>query len=229
MSPRSVLVVGASTAFALLVGCSSNDALPPASGTSSGSPGASNASSGATGPDGGADAAASDGDASSSRRFEITSTAFAANAAIPVAQSCDAAGGASAAQSPPLAWVNAPTGTQSFAVVMTDLSLTTSSNFHWVIYDMPATATGLTANVAAQASITMPFAAKQSKASFGTAYGYYPPCPPSGTTHRYELKLYAVSVAHVSPLDATNPESVELAIQGNLVATTQLVGTYHRP
>src|SRR5258706_11421571 len=46
--------------------------------------------------------------------------------------------------SPALAWADAPTGTQSFALQVYDPDAPTGSGFwHWAIYDIPADATGL--------------------------------------------------------------------------------------
>ena len=71
----------------------------------------------------------------------LTSPAFVAGGAIPAANTCSGVN-----TSPQLTWTGAPSGTLSFAVVLTDLSLTPHL-VHWVIYDIPAGATGLPADV----------------------------------------------------------------------------------
>src|ERR1017187_1238603 len=49
--------------------------------------------------------------------------------------------------SPAIAWANAPSGTQSFFLNMHDMDLarnkTTDDQAHWVLWNIPATATGL--------------------------------------------------------------------------------------
>src|ERR1700754_4827097 len=49
--------------------------------------------------------------------------------------------------SPPLTWSNPPAGTQSFVVHMHDMELarnkTTDDQVHWLVWNIPGTATGL--------------------------------------------------------------------------------------
>src|SRR5581483_10614308 len=49
--------------------------------------------------------------------------------------------------SPPMSWANVPAGTQSFFLNMHDMDLarnkTTEDQAHWVLWNIPATATGL--------------------------------------------------------------------------------------
>src|ERR1043166_1668423 len=81
------------------------------------------------------DAAAQDG--TTGGGLHITTSAFADGNPIPAVHTCSGAN-----TSPPLGWTGAPSGTQSFAVVLTDLSLNPVL-VHWVIYDIPGTAMGL--------------------------------------------------------------------------------------
>jgi Raf kinase inhibitor-like YbhB/YbcL family protein len=56
--------------------------------------------------------------------------------------------------------------------------------------------------------------------------GYGGPCPPSGT-HRYFFKLYALdNVTEIEP-GATKKQLLE-AMEGHILAQTQLMGTYRR-
>ena len=49
--------------------------------------------------------------------------------------------------SPQLSWKNAPAGTKSFAITMYDPDAPTGSGWwHWVMFDIPANATGIPAN-----------------------------------------------------------------------------------
>ena len=64
---------------------------------------------------------------------------------------------------------------------------------HWAVWDLPATTTGLPASFPGGA-ISEPAGAKQ--AGFGTPPGYFG----SGACgHVYELRIYALSVAALSP------------------------------
>ena len=73
----------------------------------------------------------------------LRSPAFAAGAAIPAEYTCDGAN-----HSPPLEWSGAPAGTRSFAFIMDDPDAPDPKApkmtwVHWILYDMPASATGL--------------------------------------------------------------------------------------
>jgi len=155
----------------------------------------------------------------------VTSAAFTAGAFIPDVHSCDGAGA-----SIPLAWTGAPNGTQSYAVVMRDLSLPGTGNYHWVLWDIPATTTSLPQGIAKQASPPTPAGSKQTAWSFGPSVGYGHMCPPSGTTHDYELSVYAFSVTNLPPAgDPSSPNQVDAIIQTYKTAAGSIVGKYTRP
>jgi len=132
----------------------------------------------------------------------LTSTAFAEGGAIPVANTCKGAN-----TSPPLSWSGAPSGTNSFALVLTDLSLMPPL-VHWVIYDIPPTATGLPAgveNVYAPGNVS---AAHQTVSVHAPTIGYYGPCPPA--VHNYQFAIYALDTAPLPGASAatTRPEAI---------------------
>jgi Raf kinase inhibitor-like YbhB/YbcL family protein len=156
--------------------------------------------------------------------MSLTSTAFKEGGAIPAAHSCDAPGGTG--KSIPLTWSGAPTGTQSFAVVMRDLSLAGSGNYHWVIWDIPAATTSLDEGIPNEAAPATPAGAKQTHWSFGEQFGYGHMCPPNGT-HDYELVVYAFTAATLPPAaDPTSPNDVDAVIQANKTASASLTGKY---
>src|SRR5512143_622560 len=73
----------------------------------------------------------------------LTSSAFRPNGAIPTRYTCEGDD-----VSPPLAWKGAPRGTKSFVLVVDDPdapdpAAPKTTWVHWVLYDLPATATGL--------------------------------------------------------------------------------------
>ena len=106
--------------------------------------------------------------------------------AIATVNTCDGAN-----TSPALAWRNAPAGTMSFAVVLTDK---TNGLVHSVIYDIPSTATGLPANVEkTYAPANVPGA--HQTAAYNGNRGYAGPCPPAGTPHTYEFAVHALNAA----------------------------------
>ncbi len=106
--------------------------------------------------------------------------------------------------SPELHWTGAPPGTKSFAVVLFDA---TFGQAHWAIWNIPADATSLAANVPQDtATPATPPGSHQANANFATtsADGYFGPHIPCNV---FELQLYALSV---SPFTPQAPESAVL-------------------
>jgi Raf kinase inhibitor-like YbhB/YbcL family protein len=94
--------------------------------------------------------------------------------------------------SPELLWENAPAGTQYYAVTMYDKDAPTGSGFwHWVVFNIPASTTGLKANAGDVSKGLAPKEAVQSVTDFGKA-GYGGPCPPPGEPHQYLITVYAL-------------------------------------
>ncbi len=142
----------------------------------------------------------------------ITSAAFEEGGAIPPRHSCDGDD-----VSPPLSWAEGPPGTAAFAVVVTDPDA--GGFVHWGLANIPADTTELQEG-AGGAGIGV-----ESQNSFGRS-GWSGPCPPSGT-HRYEFSVYAL--AEELDLSAEpSPDELLRAMDGKVIATGRLVGTYRR-
>ncbi|MGE5625457.1 MAG: YbhB/YbcL family Raf kinase inhibitor-like protein [Bacillota bacterium] len=148
--------------------------------------------------------------------FKLVSSAFQDHAAMDKRFSCQ--GGDI---SPPLAWVGAPTGTKSFALVMDDPDAPMGTWVHWVVYGLPASVNAL----AEGAAKSMPTGSRDGKNSWGKA-GYGGPCPPSGT-HRYFHKLYALDTL-LPDLHKPDKAALEAAMKGHVLAEAELVGTYQK-
>lgn len=107
--------------------------------------------------------------------------------------------------SPAFAWSNPPAGTKSYALQMHDPDAPTGSGFwHWVIYNIPVSATSL-AQGAGNAPARLPapaFGGHTDFADTGATGGngnYGGPCPPAGDApHRYVFTLYALAVDDVA-------------------------------
>ena len=103
--------------------------------------------------------------------------------------------------SPELQWSNIPAGTQSLALQVYDPDAPTGSGFwHWAIYNIPPTTTGL-AQGAGNSPATLPAGAFGGNTDFldtgatGVNGNYGGPCPPAGDApHRYIFTLFAVGV-----------------------------------
>jgi Raf kinase inhibitor-like YbhB/YbcL family protein len=165
--------------------------------------------------------------------FTLSSTAFADGGQIPV-QFTAAAQGVAPGQgtSPPLTWSNPPAGTKSFLLHMHDLDVTrnrtTDDQLHWLVWNIPATATGLPQGVPRGSRLAD--GAYQISATGAMYRG--PGAPASGPPHHYVLELYALdSVMDVHPaLDAlTARMQVLAAIQGHILGKAVYVGLFHRP
>jgi len=152
----------------------------------------------------------------------ITSSAFAANAAMPSLYTCEGKD-----ISPPLAWSGAPAGTKRFVLIVDDPDAPDPAApkmtwVHWVLYDIPATASRLPEAVK---SAALPAGTREGINDFKrTRYGG--PCPPVGR-HRYFHKLYALDVL-LPDLNRPDKVAVEKAMQGHVLAEAALIGTYQR-
>lgn len=106
--------------------------------------------------------------------------------------------------SPAIEWRNIPAGTKSLSLQVHDPDAPTGSGFwHWGVYNIPVTATGL-AQGAGNSPDTLPAPAFGGATDFldtgatGTNGNYGGPCPPEGDKpHRYNFTLYALAVDDV--------------------------------
>jgi len=125
--------------------------------------------------------------------------------------------------SPPLSWSGAPAATRTFALVCEDPDAPRGNWVHWVVYDLPVSAAGLPEAVAPARNL--PAGGAQGKNDFGRL-GWGGPAPPSGT-HRYFFRLYACDGPLGLPPGASAAE-LRHAMEGRVVATAELMGTYSR-
>ena len=103
--------------------------------------------------------------------------------------------------SPALEWRNVPAGTKSLALQVYDPDAPTGSGFwHWAVYNIPPTATGLPQGTG-NAADRLPAGAFGGNTDFldtgatGGNGNYGGPCPPTGDKpHRYVFTLYALAV-----------------------------------
>ena len=106
--------------------------------------------------------------------------------------------------SPPFTWGTGPAGTMSYAITMFDLSI---GNPHFAMWDIPATATGLPANIP-----HMPMPGAPAPAGMRqTNSGFQGPGGPN--MNMYELRLWALKVAQLP-----NPGNNAGAIRTRLLA-----------
>jgi Raf kinase inhibitor-like YbhB/YbcL family protein len=147
----------------------------------------------------------------------LSSAAFADGQPIPDKYTCHGQD-----ISPPLQWSGAPSQTKSIALTCEDPDAPSGTFTHWVIFDVPATATSLSEDVSKSA--TLPNGSEQGKNSFGNT-GYNGPCPPGGKTHHYIFKIYALDAPITLDADAAREDLIN-AMTGHVVAQGKLTGTY---
>lgn len=150
----------------------------------------------------------------------LKSAAFQANGDIPREYTCD--GGDA---SPPLEWSGAPADTKSFALIVDDPDAPDPkapkmTYVHWVLYDIPASATALP-----KGGKSLPTGTREGVNDWKRT-GYGGPCPPIGR-HRYFHKLYALDT-QLGDLGRVTKADLERAMRGHVLAQAELVGTYQR-
>jgi Raf kinase inhibitor-like YbhB/YbcL family protein len=149
----------------------------------------------------------------------IKSSAFQPGAAIPARFTGDGAN-----VSPPLTWSGVPSDAKSLALICDDPDAPAGTWVHWVLYELPATASDLPEKVPASEALSNN--AKQGKNDF-QKIGYGGPAPPPGKPHRYYFKLYALDIDPGLKAGATKQELLH-AMKGHVLGEGQLMGTYQR-
>jgi Raf kinase inhibitor-like YbhB/YbcL family protein len=157
-------------------------------------------------------------EAESPMTIQLTSDAFSDGQPIPPEYTCT---GSNASLS--LKWSGAPAVAKSFVVICEDKDAP-SGFIHWVVYDIPVSATGLPKQLPTDQSLDN--GAKQGMNDYDRI-GYAGPCPPVGT-HRYVFHVYAADILPDVIAPATGND-VDKAIKGHILAQGQLIGTYKRP
>jgi Raf kinase inhibitor-like YbhB/YbcL family protein len=152
----------------------------------------------------------------------LTSPSFKAGGEIPGRYTCQGED-----VSPPLSWSGLPSGTRSLALIVDDPDAPDPSApkktwAHWIVYDLPATATGLPEGASGP---SLPSGARVVENDFGNeAWGG--PCPPVGR-HRYFFKLYALDTT-LPPEGVATKAALEKAMKGHVLGEAQLMGTYEK-
>jgi hypothetical protein len=163
----------------------------------------------------------------------LTVSGFADGGEIPVKFSQAAPGAAPGeGTSPALSWTNVPAGTQSFVLNMRDMDVarnkTTDDQAHWVVCNIPATATGMTEGQPKGAKL--PDGSYQISATGQVYRG--PGAPATGPRHHYMFEIYALDTKlTVEPTqDAFETRAnVMKAMQGHVLGKAVYGGLFKRP
>jgi Raf kinase inhibitor-like YbhB/YbcL family protein len=163
----------------------------------------------------------------------MTVAGFADGGQIPVKYSQAAPGVAPGeGLSPAISWSNVPSGTQSFVLNMHDMDVarnrTTDDQAHWVVWNIPATATGLPEGV--QKGGRLADGSSQISATGEMYRG--PGAPANGPMHHYTFEVFALDTKlDVTPgTDAFDTRAnVMKAMQGHILGKAVYGGLFRRP
>jgi phosphatidylethanolamine-binding protein (PEBP) family uncharacterized protein len=155
--------------------------------------------------------------ASCSSSFTVSSTAALAGGSLPATFTCDGAG-----VTMPLAWSNAPAGTAGFAVQMTTLPGDGSTHWSWVLYDVPATATGLAMASSGVGTLGLPDGAPSP--------AYSAPCSqgPGNKTYTFTVTALSAQPTFSVPASQVTGQVLATAIAPLTLASASLDVGYAR-
>jgi hypothetical protein len=150
----------------------------------------------------------------------LRSPAFTEGSGIPTVHTCEGAD-----SSPALEWSGVPASAKSLALVVDDPDAPDPKApkmtwVHWVLYDVPASATGLAEGVK-----SLPAGTREGVNDWHRT-GYGGPCPPIGR-HRYFFKLYALD-RMLGDLGSPTKARLQEAMEGHVLAQGELMGTYEK-
>ena len=156
--------------------------------------------------------------------LQLSSPSFQPNGPIPIAVSAYGKN-----VSPALAWSAGPAATKAYVLIVQDPdSETPLPATHWLIYNIPATASGLPPRMRNAAEPTNPLGALQGW-NFHDSIGYTGPRPPVGDPpHHYHFQLFALNRPLRLGGGARLPQVLR-AMSGHVLARGELVGTYAQP
>ena len=134
------------------------------------------------------------------------------------------------AVSPKLEWTHVPPGTVSFALILHDpdaaLQRKTDDVLHWMIFNIPGSATELPGGVpAGQAELSD--GAIQAKNLRGMPGFMGPGAPAAGPYHHYTFELFALDTKLSLGPDATRADVLN-AMNGHILGKGVLVCRFHR-
>ncbi len=158
--------------------------------------------------------------------------------------------------SPQLTWTGVPDGTKSLALSVFDPDARQGQGFwHWLVYNIPASAMGLeagaggnavmTAATSAATSATSTYGSSAASAALPTGalpdgavngangtgrVGYTGPCPPAAdAAHHYVFTLYALDVDSISLPEGATGATLPAAVEGHTLGTATLTALYAAP
>jgi Raf kinase inhibitor-like YbhB/YbcL family protein len=139
-------------------------------------------------------------------------------AALPDVYTCNGTG-----DSPQVSWSGIPPEAKSLVLIVDDPDAPVGTLTHWLVYNIPPGSGELAQG---QPSLkVLSNNAQQGESSTGSR-GYFPPCPPIGSTHHYIFRLYAVDMDITQP--TADRASIDWALTGHTIARTEFTTTFKR-
>ena len=133
-----------------------------------------------------------------------------------------------------LSWSNLPAGTVQLAMICDDpkvveIGMMPEQFVHWVVYNIPASASGLPPGMPADAQVSLAGLEGTINGLNGTRRsGYFGPRPPAnGQLHAYHFRVYALD-SDLGLEAGLNKAQLLEAIDGHVLATGMLMGHYER-
>lgn len=145
--------------------------------------------------------------------FALKSTAFKEGGEIPKKHSCEGDD-----VNPLLEIRNAPDGVKSFVLIVDDPDAKGGIWDHWLLWNIEPKTQYISED-------NLPSGSIQGKNSMGKPK-WSGPCPPEGDgPHRYQFRIYALDTMLTLEVGATRND-LEAAMEGHVIETATLVGTY---
>ncbi len=163
-------------------------------------------------------------------RFQLGSTDIKANGVIANKFVFQGFGCKGDNVSPALSWSGAPPGTQGFALLVHDPDAPSGGAgwWHWVVYDIPASATSIAQGAGTADGAGLPQGAMQGVTDFG-ARGWGGPCPPEGGgKHHYHFTLHALKVAKLEIPPGATAALIGYMVNANSLGKASFTGLYGR-
>jgi len=150
--------------------------------------------------------------------FTLRVDALAPGSVMPDEYTCKGA-----MESPELSWEKIPQGTKSLVLIMDDPDAPSGTFTHWLLYNIPPSTRRI--DRAQPHAKVLASGAQQGDTSAGSR-GYYPPCPPIGSVHRYVFSLYALDYEIGMPTADRN--GIDGAMSGHVLGHETFITTFLR-
>jgi len=153
-----------------------------------------------------------------SESFTLTVDSVTPGATLPQEFTCTGS-----SRTPGVSWVNVPSGTRCFVLILDDPDAPSGTFTHWLVYNIPPDTRSIDP---AQPDVKVLSDGAQVGINSAGSRGYYPPCPPAGKRHRYIFRLYAADMVIAQP--TADRASIDWALGGHTLGEAQVVTTFKR-